>query len=97
MNSNASAAKANWFKYAAAACAVLLAGSLYWNVSQYNRNKKLQTSYDEVARDYDSMAVRMAGVEDEIAMMTLNPNIKMAAMKVLLPGFFSYRVLGQHI
>lgn len=86
INSPESATNVNWLKYAAAACAVLLAGSLYWNISQYNRNKKLQVSYDEVARDYDSMAVRLTGVEDEIAMMTLNPNIKMAAMKGLAPA-----------
>jgi len=86
LNSDESATKSNWLKYAVAACVVLLAGSLYWNISQYKRNKKLQVSYDEVVRDYDSMAVRLTGVEDEIAMMTLNPNIKMAAMKGLAPA-----------
>jgi anti-sigma-K factor RskA len=80
-NDAPSIVKANWFKYAAAACAVLLAGSLYWNISQFSRNSKLQASYDEVAKDYDSTALRLSEVEDEIAMMTLNPNVKMAAMK----------------
>jgi anti-sigma-K factor RskA len=73
--------KAIWFKYAAAACAVLLAGSLYWNISQSSRNNKLQASYDEVVKDYDSTTARLTGLEDEIAMMTLNPNVKTAAMK----------------
>ncbi|WP_276502999.1 anti-sigma factor [Terrimonas pollutisoli] len=76
-----SATKTNWLKYAAAACAILLAGSLFWNISQYNRNKKLQASYDEVVKDYDSTAIRLGELEDEIAMISLNPNVKMAAMK----------------
>ena len=81
INTDAPPAKSNWFKYAAAACVILLAGSLYWNINQGNRNKKLQASYDEVVKDYDSMALRLAEVEDEIDMMTLNPSVKMAAMK----------------
>ena len=81
INTDAPAAKANWFKYAAAACAILLAGSLYWNISQYNRTQKLQASYDEVVKDYDSTAFRLSEIEEEIAMLTLNPNIRMAAMK----------------
>jgi anti-sigma-K factor RskA len=81
IDTSAPVIKGIWFKYAAAACAVLLAGSLYWNISQFNRNRKLQVSYDEVVKDYDSTALRLTEVEDEIAMMTLNPNVKMAAMK----------------
>lgn len=73
--------RTNWLKYVAAACAVLLAGSLIWNISQYNRNKKLQASYDEISRDYDSTAIKLGELEDEIAMISLNPNVKMAAMK----------------
>lgn len=81
INAGATVIQANWFKYAAAACAVLLAGSLIWNISQYNRSKKLQASYDEVVKDYDSTTFRLAEIEEEIAMLTLNPNVKMAAMK----------------
>ena len=81
MPSTPAATKTNWPKYAAAACAILLAGSLFWNISQYNRNKKLQASYDEIVKDYDSTAVRLGELEDEIAMISLNPNVKMAAMK----------------
>ena len=58
-----------------------MVASLTWNISQYNRNKKLQASYDEVSRDYDSTAIRLGELEDEIAMISLNPNVKMAAMK----------------
>jgi anti-sigma-K factor RskA len=90
LNNDAPVVKTNWLKYAAAACAVLLAGSLYWNISQYNRNSKLQASYKEIVRDYDSMAVRQTEVEDEIATMILNPNMKMAAMKGLAPAPASF-------
>ncbi|MGZ5220062.1 MAG: anti-sigma factor [Chitinophagaceae bacterium] len=82
--------KTNWFKYAAAGCAVLLAGSLIWNISQYSRNKKLQASYNEVAKDYDSAAFRLSEIEDQVAMLTLNPNIKMAAMKGMEPSPASF-------
>jgi anti-sigma-K factor RskA len=81
IDTSAPVVKANWFKYAAAACAVLLAGSLFWNISQYNRTKKLQASYDEVVKDYDSNALRLTEIEDQIARLTLNPNMKMAVMK----------------
>jgi anti-sigma-K factor RskA len=81
IDDNAPVIKTNWFKYAAAACAVLLAGSLYWNISQFNQNRKLQETYDGLVKDYDSNALRLAEVEDEIEMMKLNPNVKMAAMK----------------
>ena len=81
MQSEPFAAKINWLKYTVAACVVLLAGSLFWNISQYNRNKKLQVSYNEVVKDYDSAAVRLGELEDEIDMISLNPNVKMAAMK----------------
>lgn len=90
LNSETRIIKTNWVKYAAAACAVLLAGSLTWNISQYNRNKKLQASYDEVAKDYDSTAVRLSEIEDQVAMLTLNPNIKMAAMKGMEPSPASF-------
>ena len=73
--------KASWFKYAAAACAILLAGSLYWNISQYNRNQKLQETYNGLVKDYDSTALHLAEIEDQIALLTLNPNMKMASLK----------------
>ena len=68
-------------KWVAAACAVLLAGSLIWNVSQYNRNRKLQATYFDLTKDYDSMALHMTEIEDQIEMISQNPNVKMAAMK----------------
>lgn len=73
--------KPNRLKWLAAACAVLLAGSLIWNFSQYNRNRKLQATYFDLTKDYDSMALRMTEIEDQIEMISQNPNVKMAAMK----------------
>lgn len=86
INGSSVSVKTNWLKWVAAACAVLLAGSLYWNISQYNRNRKLQSSYGDVVKDYDSMALRLSEIEDEIAMLTLNPNTKLAAMKGMEPS-----------
>lgn len=76
-----STAKSSWLKWVAAACAVLLAGSLVWNISQYNRNTRLQQSFNDLTGEYDSTALRLATIEDEIEMITQNPNVKMAAMK----------------
>ena len=90
INTGASVVKTNWLKYAAVACIVLLAGSLFWNISQYNRNKKLQETYVALVKDYDSTAIRLGEIEDEIEMITLNPNVKMAAMKGLDPSPASF-------
>ena len=73
--------RTNRLKWVAAACAVLLAGSLVWNVFQYSRNKKMQQTYSDLVKDYDSAALRLTALEDEIEMISQNPNIKMAAMK----------------
>lgn len=66
--------KSNWLKYVAAACFVLLAGSLYYNVSLYNKNKGLKT-------DYDNTVAKLTDVEKDIETITGNSNIKMASMK----------------
>lgn len=72
MSSNA-VRKINWLKYAVAACLILLAGSLYWNISLYNKTKKLQTNYDNSIAKLDIM-------EKDSRILQQNPNVKMAAM-----------------
>lgn len=72
--STAPVRKMNWLKYAAAACVILLAGSFYWNISMYNKNRKMQLEYDQ------TMA-KLADMENEIRMVTNNPNMKMASLK----------------
>src|SRR5688572_23991188 len=52
--------KTNWFKWVASACALVLVGSLYWNIAQYSRNRKLQASYNDVVSDYDSTVLRLS-------------------------------------
>ncbi len=65
--------KMNWLKYAIAACIILLAGSLYWNISLHNKNKKLQS-------DFDITVAKLNTMEDDSRILQQNPNIKMAAM-----------------
>lgn len=66
--------QSNWLKYAAAACFILLAGSLYYNVSLYTKNKGLKN-------DYNNTVAKLNGVEKDIQTITGNSNIKMASMK----------------
>jgi anti-sigma-K factor RskA len=68
------ATKNSWLRYASAAAVVLLAGSIYWNISLYNRNDVLQ-------RSYKNTQTQLSNIENEIAKIRLNPNVKMAAMK----------------
>jgi anti-sigma-K factor RskA len=89
LSDSVSSKKINWFKYAVAASIVLLAGSLIWNISQYSRNKKLQASYNELSKEYDSTAIRLDEIEGQLAML-VNPNTKVAAMRGLAPAPSSY-------
>ncbi|MEO6612606.1 MAG: anti-sigma factor [Chitinophagaceae bacterium] len=66
----------NWLKYAAAACFILFAASLYWNISLYNRNKSLKTNYDNTV-------ARLNDMEKDIQVLQQNPSVKMASMKGL--------------
>ncbi len=64
----------NWLKYAVAASVILLAGSLYYNVTLYNKNKDLQGKYDNTVTKLNDM-------EKDIQVLQQNPNVKMASMK----------------
>ena len=66
----------NWFRYAAAACLVLLAGSIYLNISLSNKNKTLQS-------DYNTTIAELSDVKKDIQVLTQNPNVKMATMNGL--------------
>ncbi|MGQ0737843.1 MAG: anti-sigma factor [Bacteroidota bacterium] len=68
--------KMNGWKYAAAACIALLAGSIYLNISLSGKNKKLQV-------DYDNTVARLNDIERDIEVLQQNPNIKMASMRGL--------------
>ena len=68
--------KANWLKYVAAACVILLAGSFYYNISLYNKNKALKNNYNNTV-------ARLNDMEKDIQILQQNPNIKMASMKGL--------------
>lgn len=65
--------KTNWLKYAVAACLILLAGSLYWNISLYNKNKKLQS-------DFSNTIAKLNTMENDSRILQQNPGVKMAAM-----------------
>lgn len=66
--------KINWFKYAAAASIILLAGSLYWNISLMNKNQDLKN-------DYESSVAKLTELEKDFNVLQQNPSVKMASMK----------------
>jgi anti-sigma-K factor RskA len=70
------AKRISWAKYAAAASVILLAGSLYYNITLFNKNKDLKNNYDNTV-------AKLNEVEKDIQVLQENPNIKMAAMKGL--------------
>ena len=63
----------NWLKYASVACVALLAGSIYLNVSLSNRNKSLQSNYNNTIAE-------LSDIKKDIQVLQSNPNVKMAAM-----------------
>ncbi len=68
--------KISWLKYTAAASVILLAGSLYYNISLYNKNKNIQGNYDKTV-------AKLSDMEKDIQILQQNPNVKMASMKGL--------------
>jgi anti-sigma-K factor RskA len=67
----------NWLRYGIAASIILLAGSLYWNISLYNKNKKLNADLSAYTATLDTMHHDM----DMMLGDHSNSNIKMAALK----------------
>jgi len=66
--------KTSRMKYAAAASVILLAGSVYYNIILYNKNKNLQGHYDNTVAKLNEM-------EKDIQILQQNPKVKMASMK----------------
>jgi anti-sigma-K factor RskA len=77
---NASVHQLNWLKYVAAACFVLLAGSLYWNISLYNKNEQLKNNSSKLESELNNYASRLGEIEKQ-AKLFQNPNIKMTALQ----------------
>ncbi len=76
-----SSAAFGWLKYAVAACLVLLAGSIYMNISLSNKNKNLQANNKTLQDNYKNSSEELAAIKRDIQVITGNPNIKMASMK----------------
>lgn len=66
--------KINWYRYAAAASLVLLAGSLLYNITLLNQNRKLRS-------DRDASLAQLETMNRDLQVLQQNPNIKMASMK----------------
>jgi anti-sigma-K factor RskA len=66
--------KINGWKYAAAACVALLAGSIYFNISISKENKKLKTELEVTQTAYTD-------IQKDIEMLRKRPDVKMASLK----------------
>lgn len=75
--------KMNWMNYAAAASVLLLAGSVYYNVTLINQNNVLQADNKMLQSDFVTAIAKLDNIEKDIQVLTENPNIKMAAMNGL--------------
>lgn len=57
--------KFNWAKLAAAAAVILLAGSIWWNMSLKNENNKLRTDLSQIQKDLDSSQQRITEMQSD--------------------------------
>lgn len=57
--------KMGWLKYAAAACLILLAGSIYWNLSLQQENKAIKESLATSQSQADSVKSELASIRQE--------------------------------
>jgi anti-sigma-K factor RskA len=78
-------------KYFAIAASLLLAISLFWNVTLLNKNTKLAVEREREANRLTQTESRLAMLEKDLKMIQQNPAVKMAAMKGLeaAPGAFA--------
>jgi len=70
--SSASGRKLSWLRYAVAACLILLAASIYWNISLQRDNKKMQANLDESKQMLAQMEADAKAIQ--------HPGVKMARM-----------------
>ena len=66
--------KMNWARYVAAASVILLAVSLYWNISLFNKNQELKS-------DFITASDKIKEMENDKQVLQQNPNVKMASLK----------------
>ncbi len=73
----------NWLKYAAAACVILLAGSIYYNITLSKKNKAL-------TGDYNNSMAELNMLKEDMEMLTNKPQVRMASLKGLEASPQSY-------
>jgi anti-sigma-K factor RskA len=73
----------NSWKYAAAACIALLAGSIYLNISLSGKNKKLNG-------EINTTVAELNGLRKDIEMLRGRPEVKMASLKGTAESPHSY-------
>jgi hypothetical protein len=78
--------KSNPWKFAAAAAALLLVGSLIWNLSLINKNKRIATELASVNSSMDSSRQQLADMQKAMDLVEGMPHVKMANMKGMDPA-----------
>lgn len=78
--------KSNPWKFAAAAAALLLVGSLIWNLSLINKNKRIATELASVNNSMDSSRQQLADMQKAMDLVEGMQHVKMANMKGMDPA-----------
>ncbi len=73
----------SWLPFLAAAATILLAISVFWNISLTRRNAALEKQRSADATALERTSARLAMLEKDLKMIQQNPAVKMAAMKGL--------------
>lgn len=71
----------NWWKFAAAACLLLLAGSVYLNIYLANSNTRLSGDKKIIENKYENTLAELDTMKKDMQVLQQNPNVKMAQMK----------------
>ena len=78
--------RSNPWKYAAAAAVLLLVGSLIWNFTLLNKNKKIETELASINNEADSTRQQLADMQKAMDLVEGMPHVKMANMKGMDPA-----------